>query len=107
MDYELAFEFDDGTVVRGVRAERIQSDPRNEVARVDIPFNQSLVAHGQMVELARRVQAETPHGVLVAGDEDGMFLMEQTARTGANVLLRFSSLGAQEEAYIDGDRLVF
>lgn len=107
MQYELSFEFEDGDVVRGVRAERIKPDPRNEVARVDIPLDQSLVNSDDMAELVRRVQSETPRAILVAGDEDGMFLMEQAARTGANVLLRFSSRAAQEEAYVDGDRLVF
>ena len=107
MDYELAFEFDNGDVVRHVHAERIVEDPRNEVARVDIPFAQRIVPEDQMIDLARRVQAETPKALLMAGDGDGMFMVEQTARVGGNVLLRFSSANAEEEAYIDGSCLIF
>ena len=107
MDYELAFEFDNGDVVRHVHADRVVNDPRNEVARFDIPLHQPGIPQQQMADLVRRVQAETPRAILAAGDGDGMFLVEQAAKVGANILLRFSSAQVQEEAYVDGDRLVF
>lgn len=102
MSYELTFEFDGQPPMTGVRAERVVSDPRHEVARIDIPLLQPLISHHGMIDLARRIQSETPNAIFMSGDEQGMFMIEQSSDQNANILLRFYDDRAREDAYVEG-----